>query len=111
MSPLPPLRGQVWVCALPRPIGAHPVVVLTVNKIAQPLSAITVALITGTPGPDSTHVGIGPESGLMKYAESYVNCTDIHTVSKSRLRRGLGLLSRGEMKAVEDRLRDVLGLT
>lgn len=104
-----PLRGEVWACAL-RQVGPHSVVVLTANRIAEPLSAVTVVLVTGTPGPASTHVAVGPDSGLTKYDESYVNCTDLHTVSKPQLRRRLGLLSAGEIQAVESRLRVVLGL-
>ncbi|MER7764137.1 type II toxin-antitoxin system PemK/MazF family toxin [Streptomyces sp. NPDC097619] len=110
MSPVAALRGEVWGCALPQPLGPHPVVVLTVNRIAQPLSSVTVALITGTSGPRSTHVPVGPDSGLTKYAESYVNCTDLHTLSKARLRRRLGLLAPAELRKVEDGIRLVLGL-
>ena len=105
-----PLRGEVWGCALPAPIGPHPVVVLTVNRIAEPLSAVTVAVITGTSGPASTHVPVGPDCGVTKYDESYVNCTDLHTVDKPRLRRRLGLLTPSELRSVEDRLRVILGL-
>jgi mRNA interferase MazF len=104
------LRGEVWGCALPAPMGPHPVLVLTMNRLAEPLSAVTVALITGTAGPATTHVPVGPESGLTKYAESYVNCTDLHAVSKPRLRRRLGLLAAIELTRVEDTLRLVLGL-
>ncbi|MEU2331227.1 type II toxin-antitoxin system PemK/MazF family toxin [Streptomyces althioticus] len=105
-----PLRGEVWGCALPAPIGPHPVVVLTVNRIAEPLPAVTVAVITGTSGPASTHVPVGPDCGVTKYDESYVNCTDLHTVDKPRLRRRLGLLAPSELRNVEERLRVILGL-
>jgi mRNA interferase MazF len=104
------MRGEVWACALSQPIGPHPVVVLTVNRVSAPLSAVTVALITGAAGPSSTHVAVGPESGLIKYDESYVNCTDLHTVAKARLRRRLGLLSPSEMRGLERALRVILGL-
>ena len=100
----------MWVCALPQPMGPHPVVVLTVNRIAEPLAAITVAVITGTAGPRSTHVAVGPASGLTRYAESYVNCADLHTVAKPRLRRRLGLLSAAELARIEANLRLILGL-
>jgi mRNA interferase MazF len=83
---------------------------MTVNRIARPLSGVTVALITGTEGPRDTHVPVGPDSGLKKYAESYVNCTELHTVRKERLRRPLGLLSPGELNAVAERVRIILGL-
>ncbi|MBT2875946.1 type II toxin-antitoxin system PemK/MazF family toxin [Streptomyces cellulosae] len=105
-----PLRGEVWGCVLPTPIGPHPVVVLTVNRLAEPLSALTVAMITGTSGPAATHVPVGPDCGVTKYDESYVNCTDLHTVDKPRLRRRLGLLTPSELRSVEDRLRVILGL-
>lgn len=104
------LRGEVWVCALPTPVGPHPVVILTANRIAAPLSAVTVALITGTSGPAVTHVAVGQEAGPTKYAESFVNCTDLHTVAKQRLRRRLGLLAPVELRRVEDTLRLTLGL-
>ncbi|MFI8522316.1 type II toxin-antitoxin system PemK/MazF family toxin [Streptomyces sp. NPDC085481] len=100
----------MWVCALPQPVGPHPVVVLTVNRIAEPLASVTVALITGTSGPQVTHVPIGPDAGLTKYGESYVNCADLHTVAKSRLRRKLGLLAPAELHRVEDSVRLILGL-
>ena len=98
------------MCALPAPVGPHPVVVLTVNRIAEPLSAVTVAVITGTEGTEPTHVPVGPASGLTKYDESFVNSSDLHTVAKQRLRRRLGLLALGELRHVEDAVRLVLGL-
>ena len=42
VSPGTALRGEVWVCALPQPIGPHPVLVLTVNRIAEPLASVAV---------------------------------------------------------------------
>jgi mRNA interferase MazF len=39
-----------------------------------------------------------------------VNCTDLHTVAKPRLRRRLGLLSPVELTRVEEKLRLILGL-
>ncbi len=106
---LAPLRSEVWGCALPR-LGPHPVVVLAVNRVAEPLSGITVALVTGSGGPESTHVRIGPEAGVTKYPESHVNCTDLHTVDKANLRKRLGRLAPAEMRHVESNLRNILGL-
>jgi mRNA interferase MazF len=94
---------------MPR-IGPHPVAILTANHVATPLSAVTVAVITGTPGPSVTHVPVGPDSGLTRYDESYINCTDLHTVDKPRLRRRLGLLAPPELRRVEELVRVILGL-
>jgi mRNA interferase MazF len=104
------LRGEVWSCALPQPIGPHPAVILTVNRIALPLSAVTIAVVTGTPGPAASHVPIGPEAGLTKYNQSYVNCTDLHTVEKARLRKRLGRLVPAELRRIEGCIRQILGL-
>ncbi|MEC4017228.1 type II toxin-antitoxin system PemK/MazF family toxin [Streptomyces sp. H27-D2] len=105
------LRGEVWKCALPSPLGPHPVVVLSANRIAERLSSLTVAVITGTAGPRATHVTISRDAGVTKYDESHVNCTDLHTVSKSRLSRHLGRLSPGELSHMEECVRLILGLT
>ena len=104
------LRGEVWVCAFPQPVGPHPAVVLTTNRIAEPLSGLTVALITGSPGPAATHVPVGRDSGLTKYDESFVDCTELHTVRRARLRRRLGLLAPAELRRVETSVRVILGL-
>lgn len=93
-----------------QPVGPHPVVVLTVNRLAEPLAAVTVAVVTGTPGPRSTHVPVGAASGLITYEESYVHCADLHTVAKSGLRRRLGLLSPTELTRVEENIGLILGI-
>jgi mRNA interferase MazF len=104
------LRGEVWLCAIPAAVGPHPVLILTTNRVAASLSAVAVALITGTPGPSTTHVPIGRDAGLTRYDESVVNCTDLHTVAKPRLRKRLGLVAPAELRRVEDCLRLALGL-
>lgn len=98
------------MCAFPGHIGPHPGVVLTANHIAWPLSGITVVIVTGTRGPAHTHVPIGAEAGLKKYDESYVNCTEVHTVRKHQVRRRLGALAPIELRRVEHTLRSVLEL-
>lgn len=107
---LPPLRNQVWACAFPTQIGPHAAVVLAANRVSRRLAGVTVVLITGTPGPQETHVPVGPESGLTIYAESYVNCTELHSVGKPRLCRLMGLLAPAELRAVETRVGDVFEL-
>lgn len=105
-----PLRGEVWEVHFPPPIGPHPVVILTSNALIARLSALTAALVTGTPGPTTTHIPIEPAAGVEKYPESWVNVTDLHAVPRSRLRQRRGRLSPSELEAVETCLRDVLVL-
>lgn len=105
----PPFRGDVWDVVFPR-IGTHPAVALTTNALRGRLSSVTVALITGTHGPRTTHVELGPSAGLTKYPISYANVTDLHTVPVTRCRTFRGRLAAREMEQLEDSLALVLGL-
>ena len=106
---LQPLRGEVWDARL-LVVGQHPAVVLTVNPLIPRLSAVTVAVVTGTAGPPSTHVRLDAGTGLTRYPESYVNATDLHTLSRTRLRQRRGRLAAGELAHLEDAVRLYLGL-
>jgi len=105
-----PLQGEVWEAHFPHPIRPHPVVIITSNALIPRLSALTAALVTGTPGPVTTHIPIDTAAGVTKYPESWVNATDLIAVPRSRLRHRRGRLAPGELTAVEECLRDVLVL-
>ena len=104
-----PLRGDVWDARLPGS-GEHPVVILTINVLIPRLSAVTVAVVTGTEGPSQAHIPVDAESGLTGYDISYVNATDLHSIDKSRLRRRRGRLHLGELTRLEEAVRTYLGL-
>jgi len=104
-----PLRGDVWDARLPR-VGDHPVVVLTINVLIPRLSAVTVAVVTGTEGPAQTHIPVDSESSLTGYDVSYVNATDLHSVDKSRLRHRRGRLHPRELAGLEKAIRVYVGL-
>jgi mRNA interferase MazF len=57
-----------------------------------------------------THIRIGRQAGATKYVESFVNCTDLHSIAKPSLRRRLGRLAPVEMRSVEAAVRVILGL-
>lgn len=105
-----PLRGEVWEAHLPRRIGNHRVVVLTISTLIPRLSAVTVAVVTGTEGPPSTHIPVDGDAGLSGYDISYINATDLHTVGKPQLHRRRGLMSPSEMLRLEEAIRLYLGL-
>lgn len=105
----PPFRGDVWEVEFPR-AGQHPAVALTTNALRGRLSSVTVVLITGTPGPATTHVELGASAGLTRYPVSYANVTDVHTVPVARCRRFRGRLTPAELERLEDALALVLGL-
>lgn len=111
MTPtLVPLRGEVWDVRFPAPIGDHPAIVLTTNALIGRLSAVTIALVTGTAGPAQTHVVIDAEAGLTQYPVSYANATDLHTVPLARFRRRRGMLSGTELDTLSQAVRLALSL-
>lgn len=107
--PLVPLRGEVWEAAVPR-AGRHPVIVLSARTMLQDLRRTVVALVTGTEGPRTTHVPLGPEAGLTRYAESYCDLSTLWTLPVSALHTRRGRLSLAELGRVERTLADLLGL-
>jgi len=104
-----PLRGEVWDAHLPR-VGDHPVVILTINVMIPRLSAVTVAVVTGTEGPAQTHIPLDRESGLTGYDVSFANATDLHSIDKSRLRHRRGRLHARELMILEEAVHIYLGL-
>jgi mRNA interferase MazF len=105
------MRGDVWDTFFPAPVGRHPAVVLSTNRLNRQLGSVVVLLITGTPGPPETHLRLDALSGLTKYDESFVNITDVHTVDKNRLRHRRGRLDPlTELDHVCDMVRTYLGL-
>ena len=99
----------MWDAHLPR-VGDHPVVVLTINVLISRLSAVTVAVVTGTEGPLQTHIPLDHESGLTGHDVSYANATDLHTIAKASLRRRRGRIHPHELARLEEAVRLYLGL-
>jgi mRNA interferase MazF len=104
-----PVRGEIWDARLPV-VGEHPAVVLTVNPMIQRLRSVTVAVVTGTDGPSTTHIPLGGDAGLTRYDVSYANATDLHTLATARLRRRRGRLHPAELHRLEEAVRTYLGL-
>lgn len=83
---------------------------MTISLLIPRLSAVTVAVVTGTEGPAQTHVPVDSESRLTGHDVSYVNATDLHSIDKSRLRRRRGRLHSRELARLEEAIRVYLGL-
>jgi mRNA interferase MazF len=105
-----PLRGQVWDIDFAAGTGMHTGVIISTNSLNARLGHVIAALITGTPGPSETHLPLGPEAGLARYEQSYLNITDLHAVDRYDVLRPRGLLAPSEMHVVAERLRTYLGL-
>lgn len=109
MAPPEPFRGEVWDVRFPG-FGKHPAVVFSVNALNWRLGHVAVVPITGTAGPDLTHIPLTAYAGLTRYAESYADVTGLQPAARGRLLRRRGLLTLRELARVEDQVRTYLGL-
>lgn len=99
---------RLWDVQFPPPVGSRPALVLTTNALLTRLSAVTLAEVTSTCGPTSTHVEVGPEVGLTGRDRSWINVTGLHTVPHGRLRRRRGRLTPTELDQVGEAVRRYL---
>jgi mRNA interferase MazF len=115
MNPPEPLRGEVWDLDLD-PItgreqaGFRPALVLSVDLFnVGPAELVVVVPMTRTQRKVRWHVlARPPEGGLT--AESYIQCENVRSVSKRRLKRRRGRIAVETLEQVEDRVRILLGL-
>lgn len=81
-------RGDVWLAEVGR--KQRPVVVLTRNEVLDVRANVTVAEVTSQARGLTVEVPVGVKVGIDK--PSVVNCDGIHTVSKRRLIRHVGVV-------------------
>ena len=111
----PPLRGEVWDLSFDPTIGheqagARPALIVSVDIFNEgPAELVAVIPLTRTQRRIRWHVPISaPEGGLV--GESFLQCENVRSVSKQRLKRLRGRVSEEIMQQVEDRLRILFGL-
>lgn len=104
-----PFRGEVWDVDFTN-FGTHPAVVLSINPLNTRLGHVAVIPVTGTPGPDQTHVPLTADAGLTRYAESYADITAVQPVSRTSLLHRRGLLTSAELDRIGGQLSTYLGL-
>lgn len=108
--PLPePFRGEVWEVDFPD-FGDHPAVVPSINLLNTRLGHVEVVPVTGTRGPEQTHVALAADAGLTRYDESYADVTALQPVARSRLLTRRGLLVRTEIDHLGRQVATYLGL-
>ncbi len=88
----------------------HPAVVLSINPLNTRLGHVAVLPVTGTHGPEQTHVPLTAEAGLTRPAESYADVTALQPVARSRLLTCRGLLTHGEIDRLGRQIAIYLGL-
>ena len=115
MNPSNPSRGEIWDLNFDPIIGreqagSRPALVLSVDLFnSGPADLIVAIPITRTERKVRWHVPVEPpEGGLV--ARSFLQCENLRSVSKRRLKRPRGRLTDATLEQVEDRVRILLGL-
>ncbi len=109
-----PRRGEVWFADLSptrghEQRGTRPVLVLSVDSFnSGPAEMVTIVPVTSTVRPVPSHIEVhAPEGGLG--SRSAILADQVRTVSRERLVRRSGAVSRATMQRVEEVVRFLLG--
>ena len=115
MNTTQPLRGEIWDLDFD-PImgreqaGFRPALILSVDLFNVGPSELMVAVpITRTERKIRWHVPVRPPEGGLS-DESFIQCENVRSLSKRRLKRLRGRVSSETLAQVEDRVRILLGL-
>ena len=115
MNASEPTRGDVWDLSFDpttghEQAGVRPALIVSVDLFnVGPADLVVVVPITRTRRGIRWHVHIKPpEGGLV--SESFIQCENVRSVSKKRLKRMRGRVSVYTLQEVEDRLRILMGL-
>jgi len=115
MSIPAPSRGEIWDLNLDPTVGheqagSTPALILSVDIFNEgPADLVVVVPITRTERKVRWHVPVEPpEGGLV--AESFIQCENVRSVSRQRVKRLRGQVSERTLQQVEDRVRILLGL-
>ena len=105
-----PFRGEVWDVDFDDFGLHHPAVVMSINALNTRLGHVAVVPVTGTAGPEQTHIPLSADAGLTKYEQSYADVTALQPVARSRLLTRRGLLSISELERLGRQLSVYLAL-
>ena len=110
-SPVPVRRGEVWWVDLDPTRGSEirktrPAVVLTADALNRARRTVVVVPLSTGPTPRPPIVVATASAG----ADSVAVCDQVRAVDKLRLTRRVGQLTLGDLRAIEDGVRAVLGL-
>ena len=110
-----PSRGEVWDFDLDPTIGreqagTRPALVLSADIFNEgPADLVVVIPVTRTERKVRWHVPVQPPEGGF-IAQSFIQCENVRSVSRQRIKRLRGRVAGSTMRQVEDRLRILLGL-
>jgi mRNA interferase MazF len=106
-----PRRGSIWWVDLDPTRGSEirkqrPAVVLSADGLNRVRRTVVVVPLSTGPAPRAPIVVAVPSAGEASVAV----CDQVRAVDRTRLLRSAGLLSRADLRAVEDGVRAVLVL-
>ena len=109
------LRGEIWDLNFDPTVGheqagVRPALILSEDLFNEgPAELVVVAPLTRTRRAIRWRVAVSPPEGGLS-TESYIQCENVRSVSKQRLKRLRGRVADSTLQQVEDRLRILLGL-
>ena len=115
MSASGPLRGDIWDVSFDPTVGheqagARPALIVSVDLFNEGPAELVVAIpLTRTQRKVRWHVAVFPPEGGLA-GGSFIQCENVRSVSRRRLKRLRGRVSEETMAQVEDRLRILMGL-
>jgi len=101
-------RGEVWWANLPKPIGRHPVILLSRDEAYLVRSAVTVAEITTTIRDIPVEVPLDVSDGLSK--KCVANLDIIITIPKNLLESHITTLSPEKVEKINEAIKFALDL-
>ena len=101
-------RGEVWWANLPKPIGRHPVILLSRDEAYLVRSAVTVAEITTTIRDIPVEVPLDISDGLSK--KCVANLDSIITIPKNLLESHITTLSPEKIEKINEAIKFALDL-
>jgi len=110
-----PSRGDVWLAHFNPTLGREqagirPCLIISVDPFNHGALDLVIAIpITTTLRGWVTHVEIKPPEGGLKHP-SAIKCEDIRSMSKSRLIKRMGVVSKKTLLEAEKRIRILTGL-
>lgn len=91
-------RGEVWWADFPKPVGQHPVLLLSREVSIEVRSSVTVAQVTSTVRGIPVEVNLDHSDGMP--GECVVNLDNIVTIPKKILTSHITTLSPEKMNSV-----------
>jgi len=101
-------RGEVWWANLPKPIGRHPVILLSRDEAYLVRSSVTVAEITTTIRDIPVEVLLDISDGLSK--KCVANLDSVITIPKNLLKSHITTLSPEKVEKINEAIKFALDL-